>query len=186
MNDSQPDSRNKDNPQGAVSPPYAFVPGGPWPHPMSPEGHRHGDHRSPPAPIQGEGWPDSTCFSRGVALFNSGHYWEAHEEWEGLWHVHGRAGPTADVLKALIKLAAAGVKVRQRQRHGVIIHATRAAALFDAVRDRQGPTWLGLDLEGLSRFARYVAATVPTDPGNREDRVVRVFDYRIRPAGEPG
>ena len=184
MDDPRPEERHEIDVPAECWPPYAFIPGGPWPHPMSLKGHMHGNHRSPPPPIQGEGWPDSTCFLRGVALFNSGHYWEAHEEWEGLWHAHGRAGPTADVLKALIKLAAAGVKVRQGQRHGVIIHATRAAALLDALRDRQGPIWLGLDLERLSSFARNVAATVPADPGHREDRVVRVFDFRIGPAGE--
>jgi predicted metal-dependent hydrolase len=71
-------------------------------------------------------------------LFNAGYYWEAHEAWEGLWHAHGRLGPTANVLKGLIKLAAAGVKVRQGQPHGIITHARRAASLFEAARAEGG------------------------------------------------
>ena len=109
-----------DDDSGAADalPPHAFVPGGPWPHP-------EGLMRGPSAPIEGEGsgWSRSPAYRRGIALFNAGYYWEAHEVWEGLWHAHGRRGPTADLIKGLIKLAAAGVKVRQRQRHGVVTHA---------------------------------------------------------------
>ena len=61
----------------------------------------------------------SPRFLRGVSLFNAGYYWEVHEVWEGLWHAYGRRGVLADVIKALIKLAAAGVKVREGQEHGV-------------------------------------------------------------------
>ena len=168
------------DPQGW--PPYAFVPGGPWPHPMSPEGHAQGECARTVLPIEGDGWPTSVPFLRGVALFNAGYYWEAHEAWEALWHSHGRRGSTADVLKALIKLAAAGVKVRQRQRHGVMTHAARASVLFETVRAQEGRAWLGLDLDRLSVFAREVATSLPSDPGAREDRVVRVFDFLIEPA----
>lgn len=145
-------------------PEYAFIPGGPWPHP----GH-----------AGGAGASDAGLLGRGVRLFNAGYYWEAHEAWETLWHRYGRKGPEADVLKALIKLAAAGVKVRQRQPHGVETHALRARAMFDQVRDQSGPTILGFDLERLSLFASRVAAVPPADPGTPEDRVVVVFDEKI-------
>ena len=166
----------------AAWPPYAFIPGGPWPHPFSEKGHAYGTRGRSADPIGGDGWPTSADFRLGVALFNAGYYWEAHEAWEGLWHAHGRRGSTADLLKGLIKLAAAGVKVRQKQRHGVTTHATRAGALFGALRDHGGRFLLGLDLDGLLEFARRVAEEPPVDPGTREDRVVRVFDFRIEPA----
>lgn len=75
-------------------------------------------------------WRDSRPFLRGVDLFNQGFYWEAHEEWEGLWHAAGRTGPTADFLKGLIKLAAAGVKAYEGRPAGVRRHAARALALW--------------------------------------------------------
>jgi hypothetical protein len=155
-------------------PPYAFVPGGPWPHPAA-------ARRSPqPArPIEGNNWSQSTEYLRGIALFNAGYYWEAHECWEALWHAHGRHGPTADLLKGLIKLAAAGVKVRQRQRHGVVTHARRAAACFAAARAAGGRFQLGLDLQEWIRQAEAVADVPPDDPSPPGTRVSLVFDFRL-------
>src|SRR5690348_12086299 len=92
-------------------PPYAYVPGR-APHPVSdPAGHLHGRPPERPAPIDPPRWQESRAYRHGVDLFNCGFYWEAHEVWEGLWHAAGRAGVTADFLKGLIQLAAAGVKV---------------------------------------------------------------------------
>ena len=83
-------------------PPYAYVPGGPWPHPTgAPEGHSAGRVQEVAAPIAADAWAGSPAYRRGIVLFNAGYYWEAHEEWEGLWHAAGRSGPTADLLKGL-------------------------------------------------------------------------------------
>lgn len=140
-----------DDPSSAF-PPYTYIPGGPWPHPVSdPAGHGHGVRGDDP----------STAFERGARLFDAGFYWEAHEAWEGLWHAHGRRGPVADVLKALIKLAAAGVKVRQGQPHGVRVHARRASALLSEVASEAGPAPFGLDLNALGREAERIAASPP-------------------------
>jgi uncharacterized protein len=111
-------------------PPYAFVPGR-HPHPVThPEGHRFGQVQEPvPAP-DSETLESNPHFRFGLDLFNHGYYWEAHEVWEELWHAAGRQGALADFLKALIKLAAAGVKAREGNQNGVIKHARRAAELF--------------------------------------------------------
>jgi uncharacterized protein len=163
-------------------PPYAFVPGGPWPHPTgSPEGHSAGREPKRTEPIQGDRWAQSTTYLRGIALFNAGYYWEAHESWEALWHAHGRRGATADLLKGLIKLAAAGVKVRQRQHHGVVIHAQRAAACFAVARDQGGRNQLGLNLDDWVARAEAVAAAPPDDPTPPGTRVSRVFAEEIEP-----
>jgi predicted metal-dependent hydrolase len=133
-------------------------------------------------PVEGDGWERSRAYLRGVELFNAGYYWEAHEEWEALWHAEGRKGTTADLLKGLIKLAAAGVKVREGQPHGVTTHARRAAALFEAVRAEGARKRLGLDLDRLADEARRVAEAPPSDPGPAGARVTRVFTFRIEPA----
>lgn len=65
-----------------------------------------------------------------IDLFNHGYYWEAHEAWEAIWIVLGRRGAPADFIKGLIKLTAAGVKLRQRRPRGAVRHARRAAELF--------------------------------------------------------
>lgn len=108
-------------------PPYTHIPGV-TPHPISdPAGHMHGvaeQHTSVEVPLTA-----SELFLWGRRLFHSGFYWEAHEAWEGLWHALGRTGPRADLVKGLIKLAAAGVKVREHNRDGVQRHLARAEEL---------------------------------------------------------
>src|SRR5947209_12136345 len=91
-------------------PPYAYIPGR-TPHPQSdPRGHRFGKRPEKPAAFDPADWRSLESFLYGVDLLNNGFYWEAHESWELLWHACGRRGVTADFLKGLIKLAAAGVK----------------------------------------------------------------------------
>ena len=162
-------------------PPYAFVPGGPWPHPTrSPLGHSH-SHSNRAEAIGDDDWQSSLPYRRGTVLFNAGYYWEAHEAWESLWHAQGRRGATADLLKALIKLAAAGVKVREGQPHGVRTHARRAAVLLETVRAEGKPTRLGIDLDEWIGHARQIADEPPTDPAPPGQRVSRVFSHTLTP-----
>jgi hypothetical protein len=121
------------------------------------------------------------CRLRGLALFNAGYYWEAHEAWESLWHAHGRRGETADLLKGLIKLAAAGVKIREGRVAGVMTHARRAGALFEAVKASGGPRWLGLELDFLIEQAGKIAEQPPEDPAPRGAAVSPVFEFTLEP-----
>jgi hypothetical protein len=163
-------------------PPYTYVPGGPWPHPIrDPQGHLHGRTEAPAAPIVGDDWESSDAYLRGFDLFNAGYYWEAHEAWEALWHAHGRTGAVAWIVQALIKLAAAGVKIRERRPAGVRTHATRAAALLERAREAGGRYQAGLDLDSVADRARQVADHPPEHTGPREARVARVFRFEINP-----
>lgn len=165
-------------------PPYSYVPGGPWPHPISGAGgHLADSPREPVAPIEADAWHLSAAYLRGVQLYNAGYYWEAHEAWESLWHAHHRRGPTADVLKALIKLAAAGVKVRQGQPRGVSTHARRAAELLEGLVAIGIPRLLGLDLAAWATLARRIAADPPRDPGDPRLVVAGMLGPPIEPAG---
>lgn len=116
-------------------PPYAFVPGQ-HPHPVThPEGHSFGQREEPlPSPNPAE-LDQNFEFRFAVDLFNHGYYWEAHEAWEGLWQASGRQGSLADFFKALIHLAAVGVKAREGNINGVIKHAQRAQELFEGIRN---------------------------------------------------
>ena len=103
-------------------PPYSYVPGL-HPHPISdPRGHMHGHEESDV--------DQAGAIAFGFDLFNHGYYWEAHEAWEQAWVSAGRKGELADILKGLIKLAAAGVKAREGKAEGVRRHARRAEELF--------------------------------------------------------
>jgi len=168
----------------APLPPYSYVPGR-FPHPMSdPAGHLYGKppERSPsPDPQR---WRESRAYLYGVDLLNFGYYWEAHEVWEGLWHACGRTGPTADFFRGLIKLAAAGVKVRQGVPAGVASHAARAAAVFRSAAERLGgddARFFGLRIGDLLAYSRAVEAMAPTVEGDREEGVKIVFPFVLLP-----
>jgi predicted metal-dependent hydrolase len=163
-------------------PPYAYVPGGAWPHPVaSPLGHAHGRVHPSALPINPDAWRDSSEYLEGVALFNAGYYWEAHEVWERLWHAHGRVGPIAELLKSLIKLAAAGVKVREGRPAGVATHMRRAAEGFAAVEANAGSPLLGLDLRELRATAERLAVAPPDQEYPRDLTVARVFGFELTP-----
>jgi len=169
---------------GAEFPPYTFIPFR-TPHPVrDPNGHLFGKTIELPPPLAPDRWAESRAYLHGVDLFNHGYYWEAHEVWEGLWRAAGRTGATADFLKGLIKLAAAGVKVRQGQPRGVADHAAGAAELFRDIAQQLGGEdafHLGLRLGDLLAFAgrieRQAASVVPEE----DDRVRVVFDFALRP-----
>jgi hypothetical protein len=112
-------------------PPYTYIPGR-FPHPVSdPAGHSHGLEAKQVTPLSRDNWSSCEAYLHGFDLFNHGYYWEAHEAWESCWHAAGRQGKTADFLKGLIKMAAAGVKHLQGQPAGVFSHSCRACQLWN-------------------------------------------------------
>ncbi|WZO99537.1 DUF309 domain-containing protein [Isosphaeraceae bacterium EP7] len=171
-------------------PAYTYIPSRGLPHPRSsPLGHSRNVPGPVARPIVADRWNDSPNFMRACRLFNAGYYWEAHEEWEANWHAQGRTGPVAEVVKGLIKLAAAGVKVREGRPIGVASHARRAADSFRDARVAVGPTLLGLDLDRLELLARDLADHPIADEPGRDGLARPVFQFRIEPgslARQPG
>jgi hypothetical protein len=168
-------------------PPYAFV-SGRFPHPTSdPAGHSFGKVLERPAAPDAERWSECVPYLRGIDLFNHGYYWEAHEVWEGLWHACGQTGPIATFLQGLIKLAAAGVKVREGVPEGVRSHADRAAELFgEAAPGQSGVNMMGLSLDQLAAWAKDVAANPPVTKLTADAPVEIVFPFVLAPqCGNP-
>jgi predicted metal-dependent hydrolase len=56
---------------------------------------------------------------RGIELFNSGLYWEAHEVWEEDW-MPDRKGPDSAFYKGLIQVAAGCLHYTRRNRRGAV------------------------------------------------------------------
>jgi hypothetical protein len=136
-------------------PPYSYVPGH-TPHPVSdPRGHMHGKQPVRAEVVDPEKPGASREFLHGVDLFNHGYYWEAHEAWESLWLAVGRTGPTANFLKALIKLAAAAVKVCEGNARGASRHARRAGQLVSELRSESkvSTRYCGIELGDIERIA---------------------------------
>jgi predicted metal-dependent hydrolase len=134
-----------------------------------------------PGSIDPQKWRENREYLHGLDLFNHGYYWEAHEAWESLWHACGRRGTTANFLKGLIQLAAAGVKVREGKRAGVSNHACRAEALFERTAGVVGARFLGLSVQELIDFARNVGVREPPSPADLKGPVASVFDFVLVP-----
>jgi hypothetical protein len=166
-------------------PSYSYVPGR-FPHPLNdPRGHSFGVTIECPDPPDPEQWQLCRSYLYGIDLFNHGYYCEAHEVWESLWHACGRAGQTARFLKGLIKLAAAGVKVREGILQGVKNHARRAADLFRQIADETGggeSRYLGLRLGDLIRLAEEIAISRIHHEQRDGGAVQPVFDFILSPA----
>jgi predicted metal-dependent hydrolase len=148
-------------------PPYSFVPGF-RPHPVSdPRGHLFGVARSPVEPLQIQQWAKSEEYLYGVDLFNFGFYWEAHEAWESLWIAAARRGPVAIWLKALIKLAAAMVKLREGNTNGAARHCGRAFELLadlSAMLPPDQQTYCGMRLSCVEQVANGISRLAGTAP----------------------
>jgi len=61
----------------------------------------------------------TTGLSRGIELFNSGLYWEAHEAWESEW-MPDRKGADGGFYKGLIQVAAGCLHYTRRNRRGAV------------------------------------------------------------------
>lgn len=149
-------------------PPYTHIPGV-TPHPISdPAGHMHGatEHvTSITGPLTA-----SESYLWGRRLFQAGYYWEAHEAWEGLWYALGRSGPRADLVKGLIKLAAAAVKLREHNRDGLHRHLARAEELTTQARAGLLDTEEATCAEHAASYARLVRSRelpIPLDQSGR-------------------
>jgi hypothetical protein len=162
-------------------PPYSYVTGR-YPHPTrDPDGHSFGYRENKPRALDPEHWQESEEYLFGIDLFNHGYYWEAHEAWESLWLACGRTGATAEFLKGLIKLAAAGVKAREGRTEGVRRHARRATELLENVKRQQATTmFAGLDLEELLEHARSTEQRPPATPEEAQ-AVEVVFEFLLLP-----
>ena len=68
-------------------------------------------------------------FDTGVAQFNGGDWFEAHETWEDLWLDLPR-GPRRDFIQGLIQLAVALEHVRRRNPRGALMLVARAGKRF--------------------------------------------------------
>lgn len=67
-----------------------------------------------------------TCMDEGLALFNAGRYYEAHEAWEQAWQ--REQGVRRQLLQALILLAAGWLKRERGNARGAHTLFTRALA----------------------------------------------------------
>ena len=149
-------------------PPYAFVPGE-HPHPTrDPRGHSYSEEgEAPVRSISPEQWRSSPDYLYGADLYNAGYLWEAHEAWEGLWHVSKHNPVQAQFLQGLIQCAAGCLKISMGQKRGMEkLFEQGVERLHMALREA-GDDYMGL---AISEFTGELLEFAATDPANIEGR----------------
>ena len=114
----------------------------------------------------------SDTLSSGVAFFNEGHFWDAHEQWEELWK--DAAGPPRQFLQGLIQLAAALHHLQRGTLPGAVRLIGEASRRLDPFPDGYLGVRRGLVLQRATLDAAAIRSG--TDPWT---------DSRPRPAGFP-
>ena len=104
---------------------------------------------------------DIADLDEGIALFNAGKFWEAHEAWEQIWRRHDE--PWRFFVQGLIQVAAAHHQLRRGIRHGAIKHLKNALAKLD----NAPPDFLGLSLDAFRNEMRTLLEKV--EAANAED-----------------
>ncbi len=167
-------------------PRYTHVPGSGTPHPYrDPRGHSYNQRPMNPRPLTPDRWAENRSYLLGLDYFNLGFYWEAHDEWDRLWRSTGAESLVGRFLKGLVKMAAAGIKVREESIHGVRRHAASAGEVFaDVAAESDLDKYCGLDFT-LLQFAADRAAQLRYPSELETGRPLRVFPFLLMPEPLP-
>lgn len=160
-------------------PNYTYVPGSDTPHPFrDPRGHSYQRKQPAPKMLTAVTWAENRHYLLALDYFNHGYYWESHEEWERLLRTTGNDSPVGRFLKGLVKLSAAGVKVRENSIHGVRRHAASAGEVFADVAAEVGTEYFcGLEFTTLQFAADRAAQISYKDKIGSPHEPSRVFPF---------
>jgi predicted metal-dependent hydrolase len=110
-----------------------------------------------------EEWRKSSEYLTGVALYNAGHPWDAHEVWEDLWLAAraARDDRQREFLQGLIQCAAACVKAGEGKRDSCRKLAARALGRLEMIAG----VYMGLDVPAfVAAFAAWAATAMDAPP----------------------
>lgn len=97
-------------------------------------------------------------FSRGIALFNHGHFFEAHEVWEEQWIE--LVGAEKLAVQGLIQIAAGYLKNESGVRSAAVKLLTRGSALL---RNNAG-AYTGIDVAAIDAAVQNDLARLQATP----------------------
>ena len=167
-------------------PDYTYTTGQGLPHPYrDPRGHSHGKKNRTPKALIASQWAENATYLLALDYFNYGFYWEAHDTWERLSRVTGPDTLPGRFLKGLVKMGAAGLKVREQSVHGVRRHAASAGEVFADVAAECGEDYYcGLELTML-QFAADRSAQLSYKRDLPVGEPLRVFPFTLTPEPLP-
>jgi predicted metal-dependent hydrolase len=95
------------------------------------------------------------AYLEGIRLFNAGHFWHAHEQWEECWRQAGE--PDATFYKGIIQAAAALVHWQKGNPRGLRLNWAKSRRRLAGLP----PRYMGLDLAALIVALDDFAARAP-------------------------
>ncbi|MFW6061064.1 MAG: DUF309 domain-containing protein [Phycisphaeraceae bacterium] len=97
-----------------------------------------------PSPAEPDPQEQARLFREGVARFNAGEWFEAHEVWEALWHTLDD-GERKQFVQGLIQCAVALEHARRGNPRGALTMFDRARPRFEGLPQR----YMGVDIAAL-------------------------------------
>jgi predicted metal-dependent hydrolase len=94
-------------------------------------------------------WRQDPRYLYAADLFDHRYYWEAHEQWEALWHFASPDGDTRAVLQSLIQISAALLQHHMGSTRGASALLGRATDRIKPIVDSEHRVFRGIDLEAL-------------------------------------
>lgn len=150
-------------------PPYRFVPGLNH-HPVAhPRGHmfRNGVPEPKPPYYSPERWRENEEYLLGCDYYNFAYFWEAHEAWEGLWHLTPKNNTEGLFLQGLIQITASNLKRHMAEMEGSLKLANLALQKLKTVQGAATADgmYMGLDVaEFVGACERFLIKRDPAAP----------------------
>jgi hypothetical protein len=118
------------------------------------------------APVVAQGWESDAAYRYGAALYAGGFFWEAHEVWEAVWKACPPNGVERRLLRGLIQLANAALKIRMGRGRAAVRLLREAEELLREVGVSAGTAEvMGVALAPLGAAAGALAAAVERGGG---------------------
>jgi uncharacterized protein len=156
---------------GRPFPAYRFTPGRD-PHPTAnPAGHSYEPPGTPPRHhevVSPEKWRDCESYLFACDLYNHAYWWEAHEEWEGIWKAFDKGTVPRRFLQGLIQVSACHLKLFLKHLDGVErLRASSRSHLQVALAGTSESRFMGLDLPRfVTAVDRYYQAVLAAPEGS--------------------
>jgi predicted metal-dependent hydrolase len=118
------------------------------------------------APVAAAEWESDIAYRYGARLYAQGFFWEAHEVWEAVWKACPPNGIERRLLRGLIALANAALKVRMGRANAALRLVAEADELLgEAGASARTETVMGVAVAPLRAAAQALAAAIRAGGG---------------------
>jgi predicted metal-dependent hydrolase len=126
-------------------------------------------------------WQGDTAYRYGARLYVEGFFWEAHEVWEAVWKASSQNGVERLLLRGMIQLANAALKLTMGRGNAALRLLLEADALIGETAAAAGSeVAMGVDLAPLRAAVQELAASLRA--GDQAD-VARILEPLAAVAG---